>query len=38
MEERGLSLESAGDFDTGDDLSMVTYVLVGHIFRLLDSP
>lgn len=36
-----LLLESAGrdgDFDTGDDLSMVSYIQVGHVFRLLYNP
>lgn len=36
-----LQLESAGrdgDFDTSDDLSMVSYIQVGHVFRLLYEP
>ena len=36
-----LHLESAGadgDFDTDDDLSMVSYIQVGHVFRLLYNP
>jgi hypothetical protein len=27
-----------GDFDTGDDLRMVTYISVGHVIRLLYDP
>ena len=36
-----VEIESAGpdgDFDTGDDLRMVTYIRVGHVFRLLYDP
>jgi hypothetical protein len=36
-----LEIESAGqdgDFDTADDLRMVTYILAGHVFRLLYDP
>jgi hypothetical protein len=36
-----LELRSAGrdgDFDTSDDLSMVSYIQVGHVFRLLYNP
>ena len=36
-----LVLESAGadgDFDTADDLSMVSYIQVGYVFRLLYNP
>ena len=36
-----LLLESAGrdgDFNTSDDLSMVSYIQVGHVFRLLYNP
>jgi hypothetical protein len=36
-----LLLESAGpdgNFDTGDDLSMVSYIQIGHVFRLLYDP
>ena len=36
-----LYLESAGkdgDFDTADDLAMVSYIQVGHLFRLLYEP
>jgi len=36
-----VEIESAGadgDFDTGDDLRMVTYMAVGHVFRLLYDP
>jgi hypothetical protein len=36
-----LLIESAGldgEFDTDDDLRMVSYVLVGHVFRLLYDP
>jgi hypothetical protein len=43
--ERGqwarLLIESAGrdgDFDTDDDLRMITYIRVGHVFRLLYDP
>jgi hypothetical protein len=32
------SAGSDGDFDTGDDLRMVSYILVGHVFRLLYDP
>ena len=36
-----LLVESAGrdgDFDTDDDLRMITYVRIGHVFRLLYDP
>jgi len=36
-----IEIESAGpdgDFDSGDDLRMVTYIRVGHVFRLLYDP
>jgi hypothetical protein len=36
-----VEIESAGpdgDFDTADDLRMVTYIRVGHLFRLLYDP
>jgi hypothetical protein len=36
-----LRLQSAGkdgDFDTSDDLTMVSYIQVGHVFRLLYNP
>jgi hypothetical protein len=36
-----LLIESAGadgEFDTADDLRMISYVLVGHVFRLLYDP
>ena len=43
--ERGewirLGIDSAGrdgDFDTDDDLRMISYVRIGHVFRLLYDP
>ena len=32
------SAGSDGDFDTDDDLRMISYILVGHVFRLLYDP
>jgi len=33
-----ISAGADGDFDTGDDLRMVSYLQVGHVFRLIIDP